>query len=82
MILKIHKIFWVVFNLAMNGGRLGRASRRRLGTTVGVAPTSSTGSGDDVANSGDGGGGSNDEESGREMGASSGRERELHGSVL
>jgi hypothetical protein len=35
-----------------------------------------------VANSGDGGGGSNGEESGREMGASSGREKELHGSVF
>jgi hypothetical protein len=39
----------------------------------GVAPASSTGSGDGVANSGDDDGGSNGEERVREMGASSGR---------
>jgi hypothetical protein len=38
-----------------------------------VAPASSTGSNDGVANSGDGGGGSNGEELERENGASSGR---------
>jgi hypothetical protein len=43
--------------------RLGEGLVRR-----GVAPASSTGSGDAVANSGDDGGGSNGEESEREMG--------------
>ena len=39
-----------------------------------IAPANSMGSGDGVANSGDGSGGSNGEESEREMEASSGRE--------
>jgi hypothetical protein len=48
----------------------------------GVAPASSTGSGDGVANSGDDSGGSNGEESEREMGVSSGREKGERSSVF
>jgi hypothetical protein len=48
-----------------------------------VAPASSTGSSDGVANSGDGCGGSNGEESERDIGASSGRkEGERRSSVF
>jgi nicotinamide mononucleotide (NMN) deamidase PncC len=41
--------------LRRTADELGRASRQRFGTTVGVAPTSFTGSGDGVANSDVGG---------------------------
>jgi hypothetical protein len=51
-----------------------RRAGARLRMAGCVALVSSTGSGDGVANSGDGSGGSNGEESERETGASSGRE--------
>jgi hypothetical protein len=62
----------------------GRVEKSRGSASDGecVAPASSTGSGDGVANSGDDGGGSNGEESEREMGASSGREEGERSSIF